>query len=48
VHMAQHFAQLLEAIVKQPSAPVNKLEYMTAAEKQQAEQKKKLINDLDL
>lgn len=48
VRMAEHFAQLLEAIVKQPSTPVNKLEYMTAAEKQQSEQKKKLINDLDL
>lgn len=48
VRMAEHFAQLMHAIVKQPSIPVNKLEYMTAAEKQQSEQKKKLINDLDL
>lgn len=48
VRMAEHFAQLLEAIVEQPSTPVNKLEYMTAAEKQQSGQKKKLINDLDL
>lgn len=48
MRMAEHFAQLLEAIVKQPSTPLNKLEYMTAAEKQQSEQKKKLVNDLDL
>jgi amino acid adenylation domain-containing protein len=48
VRMAEQFEQLLQAIVKQPSTPVDKLEYMTAAEKQQAEQKQKLINDLDL
>lgn len=46
VRMAEQFAQLLAAIVKQPSAPLLKLDYMTAADKQQSE--KKLINDLDL